>query len=180
MCAILTSMYSCVQLSYSLWKPYFLVLLYHPWHVQSFCLFSHNDSWAFGRWCNMHVPSMNKNSTVSYCLYFYKLWVSVIITMYYKIGASLALLSIFGCAVQETPKIACCWHMVIHLREEKWVSIAEDLMPLQILGPQSWSWTDLKAFSPWSSFHGIKRLHASFQRRKATNSPTQLWHIWTM
>lgn len=109
MCAFSTSMYSCVQLSYSVWKTYFLVLIYHPWHVQSFCLFSHNDSWAFGRWCDMHVSFMNKNSTVSYSLYFYKLWVSVIITMYYKTETSLALLSIFGSAVQETPKTACCY-----------------------------------------------------------------------
>lgn len=104
MCAFSTSMYSCVQLSYSVWQTYFLVLIYHPWHMQSFCLFSHNDSWAFGRWCDMHVPFMNKNSTVSYSLYFYKLWVSVIITMYYKTETSLALLSIWQLLYKKLPK----------------------------------------------------------------------------
>lgn len=177
MCAFSTSMYSCVQLSYSVWKTYFLVLIYHPWHVQFFCLFSHNDSWAFGRWCDMHVPFMNKNSTVSCSLYFYKLWVSVIITMYYKIEASLALLSIFGGAVQETPKTACCCYPLLStLKEKNKFPLLKILchFRFQAHSPDhELTWKP----SPWSSFHGIKRLHA---REEATQNPTQLWHIWTL
>lgn len=29
-------------------------------------------------------------------------------------------------------------------------------------------------------FHGIRRCHANFQRREATNTPTQLWCLWTI
>lgn len=39
---------------------------------------------------------------------------------------------------------------------------------------------DLKSSSMRSSFYDTRWFHASFQKRKSTNTPTQLWYLWTI
>lgn len=42
-----------------------------------------------------------------------------------------------------------------------------------------WVGTELKVFSLKTTFHGIRGLHAGFERREATDILTQLWWVWT-
>lgn len=39
---------------------------------------------------------------------------------------------------------------------------------------------DLKSPSIRTSFYDTRWSHASFQKRKSTNTPTQIWYLWTI
>lgn len=66
--------------------------------------------------------------------------------------------------------------LLLLVAPNRWkVNIAEDTIYFRHRARKPQSSTDLKASSLWTSFHDIRRYQASFQKREATNSSTQLW-----
>lgn len=68
------------------WRNWFLVAIQHLWYFNSLCSLFNSDSCMLGEKCEIHMFHLwlSIPVAVSFSLYFYQSWVSVLTTMYYK------------------------------------------------------------------------------------------------